>query len=77
MTWFGIKWPEKGWYAENKTNKPSLIAGTVLYFAYEMSPITFFYVSFSAVYIKVKNDKRKKKKPTKNQQSNTKERGNP
>ena len=23
MTWFGVKWLEKGWYAENQTNEPT------------------------------------------------------
>ena len=23
MTWFGIKWPEKGWYAVKQNNQPT------------------------------------------------------
>ena len=25
MTWFGIKWPEKGWYTLNQNYQPSMV----------------------------------------------------
>ena len=52
MTWFGIKWPEKDWYAGKKTTKPPNKQAKLGVFGFEENQMIIFFKYSGCTYLR-------------------------